>query len=120
MTTPASRPSDRRPQAPQPKAPRGRRPASPPRPRRRAPRLGSAGVIMEAATILFLRNGYLGTSIDDIAALAHVSKQTVYTHFADKEQLFTELIRGNFGRADDFVQALGAGLQHTQDQDMAA
>jgi TetR/AcrR family transcriptional repressor of mexJK operon len=61
---------------------------------------------MEAATTLFLRHGYVGTSIDDIAALAHVSKQTVYTHFADKEQLFAEIIRGNFGRADAFVQAL--------------
>jgi TetR/AcrR family transcriptional regulator, mexJK operon transcriptional repressor len=70
---------------------------------------------MDAATRLFLRNGYVGTSIDDIAALAHVSKQTVYTHFADKEQLFTELVRGNSGRVDDFVQALAATLQDTQD-----
>jgi len=51
------------------------------RPKRRAARLASGPVILEAATMLFLRNGYLGTSVDDIAALAHVSKQTVYTHF---------------------------------------
>ena len=40
--------------------------------------------ILEAATTLFLRNGYRGTSMDEIAALAAVSKQTVYKHFADK------------------------------------
>src|SRR5215472_4434755 len=85
--------------------------ASPPR--RRAGRLASAGVIMEAATTLFLRNGYLGTSVDDIAALAHVSKQTVYTHFADKEQLFAELVRGNIGRVDTFIESVTAGLGET-------
>jgi TetR/AcrR family transcriptional regulator, mexJK operon transcriptional repressor len=48
--------------------------------------------IMQAATTVFLRNGYLGTSMDEIAARAAVSKQTVYKHFADKERLFTEII----------------------------
>ena len=42
-------------------------------------------VILETATELFLRNGYLGTSMDEVASVAGVSKQTVYKHFADKE-----------------------------------
>jgi TetR/AcrR family transcriptional regulator, mexJK operon transcriptional repressor len=48
--------------------------------------------ILEAAATVFLRNGYLGTSMDEIAALAGVSKQTVYKHFADKERLFSEIV----------------------------
>ena len=48
--------------------------------------------ILDAATTLFLRNGYLGTSMDEIAALARVSKQTVYKHFADKERLFEAIV----------------------------
>ena len=48
--------------------------------------------IFEAATTVFLSNGYLGTSMDEIAALARVSKQTVYKHFADKERLFSEIV----------------------------
>lgn len=55
-------------------------------------REGKRAAILEAATTLFLRNGYRGTSMDEIAALARVSKQTVYKHFADKERLFTEIV----------------------------
>jgi len=84
-------------------------------PRRRLGRLQSAGVITEAATELFLRNGYLGTSMDEIAALAGVSKQTVYTHFADKERLFTELVRGNTGPADEFVEVMTGLLDASDD-----
>jgi TetR/AcrR family transcriptional repressor of mexJK operon len=48
--------------------------------------------ILDAATSLFLVHGYLGTSMDEIAALARVSKQTVYKHFADKESLFSAIV----------------------------
>jgi TetR/AcrR family transcriptional regulator, mexJK operon transcriptional repressor len=48
--------------------------------------------ILDAATDRFLRNGYLGTSMDEIAADATVSKQTVYKHFADKQSLFREIV----------------------------
>ncbi|MEE4172912.1 MAG: TetR/AcrR family transcriptional regulator [Xanthomonadales bacterium] len=44
--------------------------------------------ILEAATRLFTELGYDGTSVDDIAAAAGVSKQTVYSHFGSKENLF--------------------------------
>jgi TetR/AcrR family transcriptional regulator, mexJK operon transcriptional repressor len=82
---------------------------------RRAGRLASAGVIREAATTLFLRSGYLGTSMEEVATVAGVSKQTVYTHFADKERLFTDLILGATNRADDFLQYMTTVLQHTDD-----
>ena len=34
--------------------------------------------ILEAATEVFLKAGYLGTNMDEIAALSGVSKQSVY------------------------------------------
>src|SRR4030095_5552040 len=46
--------------------------------------------IVEAATAVFRGNGYLGASMDEIAALAAVSKQTVYQHFDDQEGLVHE------------------------------
>ena len=57
--------------------------------------------ILEAATTVFLRNGYLGTSMDEIAALAAVSKQTVYKHFADKERLFSEIVISTVNEVSD-------------------
>lgn len=45
-------------------------------------------LILDAATHLFTEQGYEGTSVDDIAQRAGVSKQTVYTHFGSKENLF--------------------------------
>jgi TetR/AcrR family transcriptional regulator, mexJK operon transcriptional repressor len=47
---------------------------------------------MEAAMALFLRDGYRTTTMEHIAAVAGVSKPTVYKFFADKERLFTETI----------------------------
>ncbi|MEM1411333.1 MAG: TetR/AcrR family transcriptional regulator [Pseudomonadota bacterium] len=44
--------------------------------------------ILAAATHLFTVAGYEGTSVDDIATAAGVSKQTVYSHFGNKENLF--------------------------------
>lgn len=72
-------------------------------PRRRAGRLVSGGAIKDAATALFLEKGYQATSMDDIAAAARVSKQTIYTHFANKEALFADLVLGNAARVDGFV-----------------
>ncbi len=48
--------------------------------------------ILDAATDVFLQHGYLGTNMDEIAALSVVSKQTVYKHFTSKEALFVEIV----------------------------
>jgi TetR/AcrR family transcriptional repressor of mexJK operon len=71
--------------------------------------------IIEAATEVFLRKGYLGTSMDEIAARAAVSKQTVYKHFADKERLFTEIVAGTVDEASDPVYAEVASLKDSGD-----
>ncbi len=70
--------------------------------------------VVEAATTLFLRHGYLGTSVDQIAAFAAVSKPTVYRFFADKEHLFTEIVLGALDRAGDPFRAEVASLAETE------
>jgi TetR/AcrR family transcriptional repressor of mexJK operon len=59
--------------------------------------------VLDAATEVFLRSGYLGTNMDEIAALSGVSKQTVYKHFISKEALFVEIVGGMTGSAGDQV-----------------
>lgn len=50
--------------------------------------------ILAAATEVFLQHGYLGASMDEVAAKAGVSKQTVYKQFENKERLFAEIVLG--------------------------
>jgi TetR/AcrR family transcriptional repressor of mexJK operon len=59
--------------------------------------------ILRAAEELFLARGYLGTSVDDVAAHARVSKPTVYAHFGNKEALFVEIVAAMTGDASDRV-----------------
>jgi TetR/AcrR family transcriptional regulator, mexJK operon transcriptional repressor len=69
--------------------------------------------ILEAATRVFLDNGFRGTSMDAIARAAEVAKQTVYQHFTDKERLFVEVVRRAVNTVADPVAAeieqLGSG-----------
>jgi TetR/AcrR family transcriptional regulator, mexJK operon transcriptional repressor len=66
--------------------------------------------IVEAATSAFLDKGYDGTTMDDVATRAAVSKPTVYSHFADKEQLFAEIVRTTADQVDDLVRLVAGTL----------
>ena len=64
--------------------------------------------ILEAAQQVFFANGFVGASMDQVAATAAVSKQTVYKHFSDKEALFREVVTNvvrvrDGGIAPDFL-----------------
>lgn len=48
--------------------------------------------IVSAAREVFLRHGYVGATMDEVAAGASVSKQTLYKQFTDKQNLFAEVI----------------------------
>jgi len=61
--------------------------------------------ILDAATGLFLRDGFRGTSMDAVATAAEVSKQTVYAHFATKKALFAAIVEGTLERAGGPVRA---------------
>jgi TetR/AcrR family transcriptional regulator, mexJK operon transcriptional repressor len=69
--------------------------------------------IIAAATALFLRDGYRDTSMDQVAADAAVSKQTVYKQFADKEQLFRGIVLGVTGNSAVIIAELTAALGGT-------
>ena len=71
--------------------------------------------ILDAAAELFLHHGYSGTNMDEVAARATVSKQTVYKQFACKEALFVAIVNGMTGDAGDVVQREIADLGERDD-----
>jgi TetR/AcrR family transcriptional repressor of mexJK operon len=65
--------------------------------------------IFEAAVELFTLHGYEGTSMDKVAEAASVSKQTVYSHFNNKRQLFNAAI-------EQLADTLGLGADLAHDE----
>jgi len=59
--------------------------------------------VVDAAAGVFSREGYAGANIDLIAAEAGVSRQTVYNHHGDKENLFVAVVR-------DLTERCNAGI----------
>jgi TetR/AcrR family transcriptional regulator, mexJK operon transcriptional repressor len=68
---------------------------------------------------VFSRDGFLGARTDEIASLAAVSKQTLYKHFASKEQLFTEVVLNTSGAATDLAASLLESNPATADETRA-
>ena len=71
--------------------------------------------ILSAGHALFLSNGYQGTSVDQIAASAEVSKQTVYKHFGDKQELLLAIVANALESAVAPVLGRIAALVNTTD-----
>lgn len=76
-----------------------------------------AEVIRGAAGCLFIEHGFGATSMDAIAKQAGVSKQTLYSHFSGKDDLFRQVITGkvdsyDFGKLEKelFTGELEQGL----------
>jgi AcrR family transcriptional regulator len=80
------------------------------------PRSGrKRSAILDAAEKVFLAKGYLGTSMDEVAARSGVSKQTVYAHFGSKETLFVALVSAMTTTAGDEVHPSDASAAAAAD-----
>ena len=63
--------------------------------------------VLEGARKVFLRDGFEGTSVDDIARQAGVSKATLYSYFPDKRLLFLAVAKAECHRqADEALQVI--------------
>ena len=49
--------------------------------------------VLQGARDVFMRDGFEGASVDEIARVAGVSKATLYSYFSDKRLLFSEVAR---------------------------
>ena len=48
--------------------------------------------IMEEALALFAENGYLGTSMSDIASRLGITKGALYKHYAGKKEILNRIV----------------------------
>ncbi len=64
--------------------------------------------VLEGAREIFMRDGFEGASVDDIARAAGVSKATLYSYFPDKRLLFSEVARIECNRqAEEALEVIG-------------
>jgi AcrR family transcriptional regulator len=86
-----------------------------------APQETRRAQILEAAIKCFADKGYSGTSVDDIAALTHLSKGAIYHHFRSKRDILLALFEGwtadlltrwrSIGEQSGPLEALGRDAQ---------
>lgn len=76
-------------------------------PRRLLPKSERRAAILRAAAAAFAHQGFSGTSMDDVAAEAGITKLIVYRHFASKEELYEAVLQAVSTRlAEEFVSRL--------------
>jgi AcrR family transcriptional regulator len=62
--------------------------------------------ILDAARRVFLERGLTGASMDEIAAMAHAGKSTIYARYSDKEALFTAVVMRNIATTIERVERI--------------
>lgn len=77
----------------------------------------SRAAAVDAARTLFLRNGYTATTMDAIADQAGLTKRTLYNHYAEKEQLFNEVVAEVMVYAETFARELPDAFSAALDED---
>jgi TetR/AcrR family transcriptional repressor of mexJK operon len=77
------------------------------RPRANDPRvLRTRAAVLAAARTLFLRHGYGGTTMEDIAAESGLTKRTLYNNYRDKDTLFRQMVDDTVAYAESFAREL--------------
>ena len=66
----------------------------------------SRAAVVDAARTLFLRKGYAGTTMAEIAAQGGLTKRTVYNNYADKHALFTQIVAEVIAYAEEFARGV--------------
>lgn len=62
--------------------------------------------VLEGARTVFMRDGFEGASVNDIARESGVSKATLYSYFPDKRIMFMEVFRSELAREAADASAL--------------
>ncbi|MGA2534786.1 MAG: TetR/AcrR family transcriptional regulator [Terracidiphilus sp.] len=72
-------------------------------------------LLLNSAEIVFVRNGYLGAELGEIAARAGRSKGAIYGHFKSKEDLYFALLEERISRYRGRVEAVLVGCRSQEE-----
>ena len=72
--------------------------------------------LLDAAAIVFARNGFHGATIDEVSATAGFTKGAVYSNFKSKDDLFLALLEDRTERQLAVVSDVLAAGDHVADQ----
>ncbi|MCI4657944.1 TetR/AcrR family transcriptional regulator [Cryobacterium algoricola] len=75
---------------------------------------GTKRAILDAALELAATRGITGTTMDDVAELAHVAKGSLYYNFSSKDKLFEALLEEGVGSLSDSLRAARDGLHGSE------
>ena len=70
--------------------------------------------ILRAALRVFAEKGLTGARVDDIAALTHTAKPTIYYHFGSKEELYAAVLESAYGGIRDMERSLELDLSQPE------
>jgi AcrR family transcriptional regulator len=73
--------------------------------------------IEESARLLFLKNGFEGVSMREIAKHAGESKSDLYNYFSSKEEIFDSLVKMFYGQLEGFLDIF---LGHEFDEEFGS
>jgi AcrR family transcriptional regulator len=72
-------------------------------------------LLLNAAEVVFVRDGYLGAELGEIAAMAGRSKGAIYGHFKSKEDLYVALLEERISRYRRRVEAVLVGCKSQEE-----
>ncbi len=67
--------------------------------------------ILDAARRCFVDKGYFPTRIDDIAAIAGLSKGGIYFHFGSKKEIFEALVQQEYEESTEFLEKIASSKE---------
>ncbi|MBG81610.1 MAG: hypothetical protein CMJ39_13010 [Phycisphaerae bacterium] len=93
----------------------------PEQPATRLPSHERRAAILDAAALIFVRNGFAGTTTRSLAEACGVAEPVLYRHFPGKEELFVAVLEELLNRSiqhlanaktkSDRIEAMQAGLE---------
>ncbi|MCT9623963.1 TetR/AcrR family transcriptional regulator [Pseudarthrobacter equi] len=72
--------------------------------------------VLQAAQAVFVTNGYHGSSMEDIARTARISKPVLYQYFPSKRELYIELLDLNLRTLTDVLNESTRSTKHNKER----